>query len=96
MSDKKEIQNPPAFPAWDMTFMRNPNNHMYSAGTSEGMSLIDYFAAHAPEVPSHYPYKNVESPKNELTALEERRAAWAYDYAEFMLAERQRRLNTGR
>lgn len=34
-----------AFPAWDMTFNQNPD--LFSAGTSEGMTLRDWFAGQA-------------------------------------------------
>ena len=36
-----------AFPAWDMTFNSKPD--LFSAGTSEGMTLRDHFAGLAME-----------------------------------------------
>lgn len=47
-NNKKQIETGGlAFPAWDMSFNENPNLHLYSAGTSHGMTLRDYFAAKA-------------------------------------------------
>ena len=45
--EKNKTQNPTAFPSWDMTFDKNPNSDLFSAGTSQGMTLRDYFAAKA-------------------------------------------------
>lgn len=45
--ENNKTQNPTAFPSWDMTFDKNPNTDLFSAGTSDGMTLRDYFAAKA-------------------------------------------------
>lgn len=46
-NQEKKPKNPSAFPNWDMTFTENPNSNLFSAGTSQGMTLRDYFAAKA-------------------------------------------------
>ena len=43
-NQEKKPKNPSAYPSWDMTFNENPNTNLFSAGTSQGMSLRDYFA----------------------------------------------------
>lgn len=45
MKEENKPVNPQAFPGWDMTFQNKPD--MYSAGTSQGMTMRDYFAAKA-------------------------------------------------
>ena len=42
-----KILNPTESPAWDMTFEKNPETELFSAGTIQGMTLRDYFAAKA-------------------------------------------------
>jgi hypothetical protein len=46
-----------------------------------GMSLRDYFAAHAPDVPAFYPRREGEK-------IAQTFARWSFDYAAAMLAER--------
>jgi hypothetical protein len=43
-NQEKKPKNPSAYPSWDMTFNENPNTNLFSAGTSQGMSLRDKFA----------------------------------------------------
>ena len=43
-NQEKKPKNPSVYPSWDMTFNENPNTNLFSAGTSKGMSLRDYFA----------------------------------------------------
>ena len=44
MEEKKKLGQGSAFPTWDMTFEKNPNTDLYSAGTSRGMSKRLYIA----------------------------------------------------
>lgn len=39
--------NEPATPQWDMTFDKNPNTDLFSAGTSTGLTIRQEFAARA-------------------------------------------------
>lgn len=79
MPENKKPQNPSAFPAWDMTFGKNPNTDLYSAGTGQGMSLRDYFAAKAMQ----------SLLSTDGTTQFETRAREAYEVADAMLKQRE-------
>jgi hypothetical protein len=70
----------PAFP------LRNtdPNDYI----PFPGMTLRDYFAAHAPEMPSWW-VRNYPTTDNSMEIF----VAWRWFYADAMLAERERKTN---
>jgi hypothetical protein len=76
--------NPAAFPSPGVVV---PDPYVESGarhkGAYEGMSLRDYFAAHAPEVPDDFAWSNGE------TDLIQRMIRWRYYYADAMLESRQ-------
>ena len=77
----------PAFPA--LSFIV-PNDlearHVTRLGETQGMTLRDYFAAHAPFVPE------VWGSKHRLAGLADAQmcAKWNYEYADAMLTERNK------
>lgn len=66
-----DVQNEPAFP------VESAADHQYC-----GMTLRDYFAAHAPDAPDDFGWNNGEATQCE------RLARWSYHYADAMLAAR--------
>lgn len=56
-------------------------------GDENGMSLRDYFAAHAPEPPD---YVLTTININDHAQLAQAFAAWRWQYADAMLAEREK------
>ena len=86
MPENKKPQNPSAFPAWDMTFGKNPNTNLYSAGTGQGMTLRDYFANSAMKgmVSNNGMYDLISMPAIENLAKE------SYIIADAMLKQRER------
>lgn len=88
-NQQKKPQNPSAYPSWDMTFTENPNSNLFSAGTSQGMTLRDYFAAKAMQgiistynSPLTIKQQNISHP-NELSQL-------SYSIADEMLKQREK------
>jgi len=93
----------PAFPELQ-SISRQSNGDRFNANSQGGMSLRDYFAAHAPEVPDlqAFPLKQWVNfgvvdlgngqvgPRNvpHQESWIERSARWAMVYADAMLAER--------
>lgn len=71
----------PAFPLPDKE--PNGNGDVIPQWTQPGMTLRDYFAAHAPELPI--------PPQIDLKAYAAAKAKWCYWYADAMLAERSKR-----
>lgn len=67
-------QSEPAFPV--------PGSEYGGTGTCFGMTLRDYFAAHAPDAPDDFGWNNGEATQCE------RLARWSYHYADAMLAAR--------
>lgn len=81
-------QGGPAFP-YAFHF---PEQDGEPGGINFGMSLRDYFAAHAPtvrEIPSEIPYFDDKQSRHQSSA--ERYAQWSYAYADAMLAERAKK-----
>ncbi len=73
----------PAFPG---PLQENPRDgHLYG---DAGMSLRDYYMAHAPEPPQWWRDAHVESVDN-LGHAAEAMAQWAAVYADALIAERQ-------
>jgi len=60
-----------------------PSHGSMGEVVQEGMSLLDYFAAHAPDVPEDFDWEATE------IHTYERRARWAYVYADAMLKARE-------
>jgi len=75
------MKNEPAFP--------NTPEMMIACGGvgGQGMSLRDYFAAHAPECPKWF--YEIKADGSEI-AQQRTIACWAYSYADAMLIERDR------
>jgi hypothetical protein len=44
MNKKEKLGQESAFPSWDMTFEKNPETDLFSAGTEKGMSKRLYIA----------------------------------------------------
>jgi len=59
-----------------------PASEYAGHGTAFGMTLRDYFAAHAPAVPNDFGWADGE------TDLVQRMTRWRYAYADSMLAAR--------
>ncbi len=74
----------PAFPARVMLNASvDPSSPIYAEGLHPGMSLRDYFAAHAP-------HAVVTSSEADLSRRAADHATWAYLYADAMIATRKK------
>ncbi|WP_175958455.1 hypothetical protein [Burkholderia sp. BCC0405] len=71
----------PAFPSTTKTYIADDGDTMHQG--ANGMSLRDYFAAHAPDVPDDFGWADGE------TDTWQRRARWSYCYADAMLRARE-------
>lgn len=76
-------------PAFPKLAAQLPNDHIDWG--SDGMSLRDYFAAHAPEMPTGWvgtapTYERLSRPDGQLVALME----WHWYYADAMLVAREK------
>jgi len=77
-------QNPQAFPSWDMTFTEDPNLNLFSVGTSQGMTLRDYFANSAMQgITSHLQNSDIIGPVIKSIASD------SYKIADAMLKQRE-------
>jgi hypothetical protein len=76
-------ENPPAFPAE----LEGESNSILKM---PGMSLRDYFAAHAPQLPEAWFDKN-QPANTRIINYAEASAGWRYFYADAMLRERMRK-----
>ncbi|MBR8344193.1 hypothetical protein [Burkholderia ambifaria] len=70
----------PAFPSTTKTYTADNGDTMHQGAS--GMTLRDYFAAHAPEVPDDFDWAAGE------TDSWQRRARWNFHYADAMLRAR--------
>lgn len=76
----------PAFPSPAVYDPSREQVHAASAyGADPGMTLRDYFAAHAPEVPADFDWANMEC------NIVERLVRWKWHYADAMLKARDAR-----
>jgi hypothetical protein len=90
MSEQQKADGGPAFPV--------VYPHVNCDGVDRGMTLRDYFAAHAPEASDEWIKEQAErdrlrnphgdSYKPARRSVMELRAAWRYEYADAMLKER--------
>lgn len=103
----KDIDNPPAFPMMGIESDQLESGHIksvYSYEQSKGMTLRDYFAAHAPDIDTELDSNYIEKAFPELGKVPKWsedaiansvwwiRANVLYKYrcADFMLAERSK------
>ncbi len=81
----------PAFPTWTPPLVKSDGETIEVVEGSQyhvpGMSLRDYFAAHAPEIPEHNKHSLRDSGWADWIDLN---IIWRYEYADAMLAEREK------
>ncbi len=89
MADKK-ADGGPAFPRAAFAPMNVGYEDMGICESQEGMTLRDYFAAKAPAPPPWWlkEYADCYGRAEKLSVAAEHLAAWAYEYADAMMAER--------
>lgn len=76
----------PAFPATNYVIPRDLEaRHVSALGKTQGMTLRDYFAAHAPPAPKWW-IDGYTKNATDLDTVAETIAQWNYVYADSMLA----------
>lgn len=85
----------PAFPGFGQIFTTDAQGRtgpqaLWGMEGSAGMTLRDYFAAHAPAMPEQWFKDSPRKKADPLWHWSEASAAWAYCYADAMLAEREK------